>query len=908
MLLGASRMRKPLLAYVYILFAIACGLLVLFGRHIERGEWPSLLLLSGAVVLFDLKIARLPSGQRFSFSGALQLMAVLVAGLPTALWVAAIGNAAEGLIRGAQPVQVVYNVAQLVTVVFLSGSTYLLLGGQNGQPLQQPLAALAAGAVYLVANVGLIARLFAFIRQKPFRDVLREMVTLQDVLTYAIGLLLGIIGAFLILHGSWAWFAVVVALLLFLRLSFYNYIGLLESATLRGAELAAVLDAARSAIVVQSTDGFVRHVNRQFLQLAGIPEEPDRWIGVPYAELERRSGPLLAAARARVGPGGAPDQAILRVDLGAARFLDYYRGPIGAGTAGTIEVFTDITALKEAEEQVRSAHEAMLRALTAAIDARDPYTHGHSARVAEYAGLIARHLGLSETDIRRIHYSGLLHDIGKLGVDDRVLRKHGPLTPDERAAMMDHPVIGAQLLEKAGVFTELLPGVRYHHEWYNGGGYPEGLRGEAIPFDARVIGVADAFDAMTSHRPYRPALTAEEAVTRLQTGRCVQFDPVVVDAFLRAYLAGEVKVEHPAGEQAMPVQPPVPAEPDSPEAAGVIRPVHHKELSILYRVARENYARLELPQMLRRILEICYDSIGGHNYMVFLREDETGDLVLQASMGPAASLPATYRLRPGQGLVGRVADTGKPIRAGAVENSPVYVATLPGTRSVCAVPLVGSGEVIGVFNVESPLPDAFSRDDLYLFEALAQQVAGGVEMARYHQRLAHAATHDGLTGVLNHNAFYERLTVEVERGKRLGRFVSLIIMDLNGMKAVNDTYGHLAGDRALQEWAALLRAHVRESDSVARYGGDEFAVIMPDMPRRQALLVVERLARASVRLFSVGGRQIPLPQASFGVACFPEDGERATELVARADQQMYAEKGRSAPRRNASGTAAPRVL
>ncbi len=891
-------MRKPLLAYIYILSVAASALLMVFGRHMGRGDWPSLLLLSGAVVFFDLNISRMPSGQSFSFSYAVQLMAIFLSGLPTALWVAAIGNTADGLIRGLRSVQVVYNSAQMVTVVWLSGSVFTWLGGEYGARFDHPLAALVAGVIFLVANLGLIGRLFAFIHGKPFFAALREIMTAQFILTFSIGVVLGTMGAFLIVRGNWIWFLMAVTLLVLVRFSFSNYLHLLESANLRGQELEAVLNAARSAILVQSTDGSVRHVNRQLLQLVGLADSPDTWIGVPYQELANRSGPLLVMAqRESIQEADGHTQAILRVDLATPVFLDYYRGPIGAGTAGTIEVFTDITALKEAEERLLAAHAAMLRALTAAIDARDPYTHGHSARVADYSVLIGRHLGLSEEHLQRIHYAGLMHDIGKLGVDDRVLRKHGPLTPEERAAMMEHPVIGAQLLAKAGVFLELDAGVRYHHEWYNGGGYPEGLKEAEIPFDARIIGAADAFDAMTSNRPYRGALATEEAVRRLKTGRGIQFDPLVVDAFLRAYEAGEVNVERVPKQEAMgtPAQRPNESVESLSPDAGIIRPVHKKELSIFYRVARENYAGLDLPQMLRRILQICYDTVGSHNYMVFLFEDETRDLIMMAALGHAPDLGGIQRWESGQGLVGQVGATGKSLMVADVQSPPGHVSVLPNTRSECAVPLLHGGQVVGVLNVESPLSGALTEDDLYLFEALAQQVAGTVELARYHERLTHAASHDGLTGILNHSVFHERLASALKQSRRLGQCVSVVILDLNGMKAVNDTYGHLAGDRALQEWANLLRSQVREGDSVARYGGDEFTIIMPGAARPQASLVVERLARASVRTFSSDNRQIPLPQASYGVATYPEDGEQVTELVERADQRMYDDKGRRAP-------------
>ena len=139
---------------------------------------------------------------------------------------------------------------------------------------------------------------------------------------------------------------------------------------------------------------------------------------------------------------------------------------------------------------------------------------------------------MTPEQLRILRYAGLLHDIGKLAVEDRILRKAGPLTPEEREAIKQHPVVGAAILGSAGSFAALVPAVRHHHERFDGTGYPDGLAGEAIPVEARILAVADAFDAMTSDRPYRPALARDVACERLIRGRGTQFDPGVVDTFL----------------------------------------------------------------------------------------------------------------------------------------------------------------------------------------------------------------------------------------------------------------------------------------------------------------------------------------------------------------------------------------
>ncbi|MDQ0286033.1 putative nucleotidyltransferase with HDIG domain [Desulfofundulus luciae] len=175
----------------------------------------------------------------------------------------------------------------------------------------------------------------------------------------------------------------------------------------------------------------------------------------------------------------------------------------------------------------------VVQALAAALEARDAYTRGHSLRVAKLARLCARLMGLGAEEQEQVYMAGLLHDIGKIGVCENILLKPGPLTPEERKEMQGHPEVGARILEPAGFPGGVTAAVRHHHEDYGGGGYPDGLSGEEIPLLARIIRVTDAYDAMTSARPYRKALTPDQAFNELKRCAGSQFDPRVVEAFLR---------------------------------------------------------------------------------------------------------------------------------------------------------------------------------------------------------------------------------------------------------------------------------------------------------------------------------------------------------------------------------------
>jgi HD-GYP domain-containing protein (c-di-GMP phosphodiesterase class II) len=183
---------------------------------------------------------------------------------------------------------------------------------------------------------------------------------------------------------------------------------------------------------------------------------------------------------------------------------------------------------------------AMLGVLANAIEARNSYASGHTRRVGAFARAAARRLGFGEPALRAVELGSVLHDIGEIGIPDRILTKPGPLTPEEEEQVMRHPSIGARLLRSVPELEHLIPFVLHHHERYDGTGYPHGLAENAIPLGARLLAVADAFDAMTTDRPYRTRLSPATAIAELAEGAGGQFDPDVVGALVEAYHAGEL--------------------------------------------------------------------------------------------------------------------------------------------------------------------------------------------------------------------------------------------------------------------------------------------------------------------------------------------------------------------------------
>ncbi|MBP7147504.1 MAG: HD domain-containing protein [Acidobacteria bacterium] len=264
------------------------------------------------------------------------------------------------------------------------------------------------------------------------------------------------------------------------------------------------------------------------------------WISGPMARLAA-SSKRLAGGDFSVQAGGSR---VREVDELAANF-NWMARHLGH----LVERFR--TAAREANDLFLGT----IRALAEAIDEKDPYTKGHSIRVNRYAVIIGRAMGLKREDLRALHVCSLLHDVGKIGIDDAILNKPGALTPLEFESMKTHPERGAKIMARIPQMKNIIHGMRFHHERWSGGGYPLGLKGEEIPLQARIIAVADTFDAMITDRPYQKSLAVVDAVARINDLKGRTLDPQVIEAFNRAYEAGEFNSivpaaipEEPAGD------------------------------------------------------------------------------------------------------------------------------------------------------------------------------------------------------------------------------------------------------------------------------------------------------------------------------------------------------------------------
>ncbi|MBI3330567.1 MAG: HD domain-containing protein [Candidatus Omnitrophica bacterium] len=283
----------------------------------------------------------------------------------------------------------------------------------------------------------------------------------------------------------------------------------------------------------------------------------------------RENRPMRATAQpAALGFGktGSAESAVLSVPL---QLRDHPIGVLTVLRRGSTSGFTedDEILLGSIGSQVAVAIEnyrlnldvertylETIMALALAVEAKDPYSAGHSKRVGFYATQIAEEMGLGEEMLRTLNDAGILHDIGKIGIKDEILLKPGALTPDEQKIMQQHPVIGEAIVKPVRSLGKVVALVRHHHERYDGAGYPAGLRGEAIPLGARILAVADTYDAMVTDRPYRKRLSVEDTKRELKKGAGSQHDPAVVDALLRVLERKELRLAA-AKAAATPAQP-----------------------------------------------------------------------------------------------------------------------------------------------------------------------------------------------------------------------------------------------------------------------------------------------------------------------------------------------------------------
>jgi diguanylate cyclase (GGDEF)-like protein len=318
-------------------------------------------------------------------------------------------------------------------------------------------------------------------------------------------------------------------------------------------------------------------------------------------------------------------------------------------------------------------------------------------------------------------------------------------------------------------------------------------------------------------------------------------------------------------------------------------------MELLLEVSKAISSTIDLPEQLETLGKQVCARLGVSEFSVMLLDETTHELVIEAAAGEAASKARGARFHLGEGIAGEAAAKGQTIYVPDVEKDLLYV-PIPGRQrapgALLSVPLRSKGRVLGVMNLNRPRVDSFTRQEVRLAEAIAAQAALSIAGARLYQETLELSFTDALTGVPNRRQLSQRLEQEFSRSVRFGDPLSLLMVDLDHFKQINDVHGHAVGDGVLRGIALLLRRNVRKVDIVARYGGEEFCVVLPRVAKAEAMEVAEKLRR------SVAAAALPGPEGgtplhvtiSVGVATLGIDADDAASLLEKADAALYEAK------------------
>ena len=535
---------------------------------------------------------------------------------------------------------------------------------------------------------------------------------------------------------------------------------------------------------------------------------------------------------------------------------------------------------EQRREELEQSYLSTVAALAAALDAKDRHTEAHSRETAALAKAVGRRLGLEADALRFLEYGALLHDIGKIGVPGYILNKPGPLDAEETAIMREHPVIGERIVASVPFLARIRPIVRAEHERWDGAGYPDGLSGERIPIEARIVHACDAFQAMASDRPYRRARPREWIMDeiRAQAGR--QFDPQVAQALLEVIESGEVAV------------------------AGTVESALHEDrkmplihswtqhLDAVQQLGRQLATVVSVPEICETIGRTITTLLPYDQCRVYLLEDDGHTLrpvYFSDTQRPEYDgvTAETLAVQVGEGITGWVAETKQGALVGDTVRHPKAM-HVPGTsetdESMLALPVIFEDNLIGVIVTAKLGLHQYTGDHLRLMTILANQAAVSIFNARLIERLAASARTDPLTGLANRRAFEREL--EQRLAIALPEPFCVIMLDVDGLKQVNDARGHAAGDAVLKRVASVLSANLRPVDVVTRWGGDEFVLLMPGTDQVGAVSLARRVGGTLRNPEDPSG---PI-SVSIGTASFPTDGTTPVALLGAADRSMYADK------------------
>src|SRR5581483_1273974 len=512
---------------------------------------------------------------------------------------------------------------------------------------------------------------------------------------------------------------------------------------------------------------------------------------------------------------------------------------------------------------------------------------------------LARHFGLTDMEIEALKAGALLHDVGKIAVPDYILNKPGKLTAAEFEKMKQHTIVGAQILERVNFPYPVVPIVRHHHERWDGKGYPDGLKADNIPMTARILTVADCFDAVREDRQYRKAMTREEACQLLRDGAGLTYDPAVVSAFLENLPIYEAEISaHKASlpqiltpttqaglsESAMNAAPAAGLAAAAPEVPEYVKQINaaHSEVAALYEMAQTFSTSLEVRDVMSFTVNRLERMIPFSTCVVYLRNAGDESAAAAHVFGENADKIRGRSLKAGHGIAGWVVINGRSMSNTdpMLDLNEFLESNELGYRTSAVFPLTKGEEAIGALALYSHTQNSYSTDQLHLLESVARLVSTALQHALLYEETKSSAQKDVLTGLPNGRALYAHFDQLLAEAKEHGTPLTVLSFNLDGLRTVNDTYGYRVGDRVLIEVAKIIKESIGDDRLLCRIAGDEFICLLESSKRSSAELLGER-AQSEVDRFRLEVRigQYAEVGLSFGIAEYQTDGQAIDELL-----------------------------
>jgi diguanylate cyclase (GGDEF)-like protein/putative nucleotidyltransferase with HDIG domain len=562
-------------------------------------------------------------------------------------------------------------------------------------------------------------------------------------------------------------------------------------------------------------------------------------------------------------------------------------------------------------EEMATIHMNTIESLAIAIDAKDQTTHGHVRRTQIYASEMGKLLKVGAKEVRALFAGALLHDIGKLAVPEYILNKPGKLTEAEFAKMKIHPTVGGDILRRVNFPYPVEDVVRYHHEKWDGSGYPKGLKGERIPLVARIISVVDFYDATRCDRPYRKGMKREDSLALLRSMAGNAFDPRVVEKFIAHVeefdeLIAAEDIQEQVESQTAGHDYLTKTKPDAGLASNVVGTAEddHAGFRSISEAQREVFALHEIAQTIGSSLNLNDTVTLVSNKLraivpfdtctIFVVDEKSGRAVAAHVAGEHADVFKDRRMNVGDGITGWVIANARSMCNASPELDLVGIPEEVARkfRGVLVSPLLREDGAFGAITLYSKSRTSYSTEHVRLLESVCQHASSALNNALTYEKTKDSALIDPLTELPNARAFYMMLEQKIAECQRMtNESVAVLSMDVDDFKGINDRYGHAIGDRVLASVAGVIRKELRQMDILTRYAGDEFVAIMPMASTNMAASIGERVRRAvEEQRFSVRTGTVAKLGMSLGVACFPEDGETTEELLTSAARKMQSNK------------------